>query len=211
MQDQLIACVQNQMSHLESVDAKEMGEVVDMIKDLSEAMYYCTVTEAMEAKEKEYKGKEYHYYTEKYIPDRRGMDKGRGWMYYDQDMYKGGWKSPRYDTDEPGMMYYGGDYGNDGSPGGYMSGKGSRWYTEKEWPVEMRDEREGKSHMSRKTYMESKEMHQDKNVKLNDLERYMQELSTDIVEMIQDASPEEKQLLEKRISALATKINQLNV
>jgi hypothetical protein len=41
------------MTHLDSVDAKELGEAIDMIKDLSEAIYYCTVTEAMEAKEKE--------------------------------------------------------------------------------------------------------------------------------------------------------------
>ena len=34
--------------HLEAIDACELGEVVDMIKDLAEAIYYCTVTEAME-------------------------------------------------------------------------------------------------------------------------------------------------------------------
>ena len=36
--------------NLEAVDACELGEVVDMIKDLAEAIYYCTVTEAMEDK-----------------------------------------------------------------------------------------------------------------------------------------------------------------
>jgi hypothetical protein len=41
------------MTHLDSVDAKELGEAIDMIKDLSEAIYYCTITEAMEAKGKE--------------------------------------------------------------------------------------------------------------------------------------------------------------
>lgn len=34
--------------HLETVDTCELGEVVDIIKDLSEVMYYYTVTEAME-------------------------------------------------------------------------------------------------------------------------------------------------------------------
>ena len=43
---------------------------------------------------------------------------------------------------------------------------------------------------------------------MKELEKYLQELSTDITEMIQDASPEEKSFLEKKISALATKINQ---
>lgn len=33
---------------LESTDTKELGEAIDMIKDLAEAMYYCKATEAME-------------------------------------------------------------------------------------------------------------------------------------------------------------------
>ena len=53
-------------------------------------------------------------------------------------------------------------------------------------------------------------MHQDKNVKLKELEKYMQELSNDMVEMIQGATPEEKQLLEKRLTALGSKIGQIN-
>jgi len=38
---------------MEKVDAQELGAAVDMIKDLSEAIYYCTITEAMEEKEDE--------------------------------------------------------------------------------------------------------------------------------------------------------------
>ena len=37
-------------------------------------------------------------------------------------------------------------------------------------------------------------------------EKYAQELTQDIVEMIEGASPEEKQYLNKRITALANKI-----
>ena len=70
-----------------------------------------------------------------------------------------------------------------------------------------RDRREGKSPMSRKSYMESKEMHQPKTTQMRELEKYLQELSSDIVEMIQDASPEEKAFMEQKISALAAKIN----
>jgi hypothetical protein len=51
MKDTLMCCAQGQMAHLETVDAKELGEVIDMIKDLEEAIYYCTITEAMNAKE----------------------------------------------------------------------------------------------------------------------------------------------------------------
>ena len=48
IKDNLIAAVQCQ--DISSADAKEMGEVVDMIKDLEEAIYYCTITKAMEEK-----------------------------------------------------------------------------------------------------------------------------------------------------------------
>lgn len=43
--------------------------------------------------------------------------------------------------------------------------------------------------------------------KLKELEEYMQELNADILEMIEGASQEEKQLLQKKIALLATKIN----
>jgi hypothetical protein len=175
MKESLMCCLEAQMSHLETVDAKEMGEVVDMVKDLEEAMYYHTVTKAMEGKEKE--GGQHHYYTE-----YRDMDRPNGRMYYS----------------EPSGSNMGAFAGNTDM---------SRSYMEWDYPA-MRDKREGRSYMSRKTYMEAKEMHQPKTTQMKELEKYLQELSTDIVEMIQDASPEEKAFLEKKIMALATKINQ---
>jgi hypothetical protein len=39
------------MDDLSAVNAEEMGEVMDMIKDISETIYYHTVTEAMHDKE----------------------------------------------------------------------------------------------------------------------------------------------------------------
>ena len=53
IKDSLMCCVEGQMHHLDSVDTKELGEAIDMIKDLEEAIYYCTITEAMKEKEKE--------------------------------------------------------------------------------------------------------------------------------------------------------------
>ena len=137
------------------------------------------------------------------------MDRENGKMYYNM--------MPMTYTDQ-GRMYYnggngsssggssGGNSGGSGSEGSSSSG-GSRNYSEYEYPM-MRDKREGRSPMSRRTYMESKEMHQPKTTQMKELEKYLQELSSDIVEMIQDASPEEKSFLEKKISALASKINQ---
>ena len=71
------------------------------------------------------------------------------------------------------------------------------------------DEWLGHSPHGRKRYLEAKEHGKDTATQLRELEKYMQELSTDIVEMIDDASPEEKSYLEKKISALATKIGQM--
>jgi hypothetical protein len=145
-----------------------------MVKDIEEAIYYCTITKAMEEKEKSGGERVHHHYY------NRDMDKEEGRMYYDNNM--------------------------GGFSGNTSSNSGSRHYTELEYPM-MRDSREGRSPMSRRTYMESKEMHQPKTTQMKELEKYLQELSSDIVEMIQDASPEEKSFMEKKISALATKIN----
>ena len=178
MKDSLVSIVQSQMGgHLDQVDTKELGEAIDMIKDLEEAIYYCTITKAMI--EKEDKEKEHHYYTEriypdyipKYYPYYRDMDRSTGRMYYGRNGSNG------YDeiiTSYPSTM--------------------------------MRDAREGRSGRSRKSYIESKEMHQDKEMQMKELEKYMQELTHDITEMVSDASPEEKVMLQQKISMLASKI-----
>ena len=193
MKEALVAQVENQMSNLSEVDTHELGEVIDMIKDLEEAIYYCSITKAMEEKEEE-KKVEYHYY----IPERD------------------------IDRDEWGRMYYPrmrdsqGRYLPEGRDG-MRDGGGRRNYIEfpdpyheREVPIGLRDEREGRSPITRRLYMESKELHKDKTTKLKELEQYMKELSEDIVEMISDATPEERQLLEKKVAALSTKIQQVN-
>ena len=42
---------------------------------------------------------------------------------------------------------------------------------------------------------------------MKELEHYMKELSQDVTEMINDASPEEKQILKQKITELAGKIS----
>jgi hypothetical protein len=159
------------MGDLASVDAKELGEAVDMIKDLSEAIYYCTITESMEKGDKE---KEKYYPVDYY----RDMDKPYGYMYY---------------TDSHGVSH----------PSANMTtgAQGTRNY-----PIEIRDYREGRSPMTRKTYMERKMHGGGKEVQVQELEKYMHELTNDIMEMLDGASMEEKQMLKNKISALATKI-----
>ena len=68
-----------------------------------------------------------------------------------------------------------------------------------------RDPYEGRSGEYRRMYMSGKGV-KDKTSSMKELENYMQELTTDITEMIQDASMEEKQMLQSKIATLATKI-----
>lgn len=104
MKDCLIAQVEAQMENLEKVDTHELGEAIDIIKDLEEAMYYCSIVKAMEEKE---------------------------------------------------------------------------------------------SSLENDSYTKDK-----------DLEKYLQELATDISEIITTATPEEKQMLHRKLSALTTKVEQ---
>ena len=153
MKERLINCVESQLNDLDNVNAEELGEVVDMIKDLEETIYYCTVVEAMEDKEE-------HQET-RYYP----------------------------------IMYYPGD----------AYSRGIREYRNV-YPKEFRDYREGRSGEYRRSYMESKEMHEDKEKQMRELEHYMKELSGDIMEMIEDATPEERIILSQKMTTLADKI-----
>ena len=189
LKERIMNCVENQVyGNLEQVDAKELGEAVDMIKDISEAMYYCSIVEAMEEKEEEKEkmgGMERYYPPVMMYPSQyeRDMDRQYGRMYY------GG---------SPASYAQGGNSGENNTRGG-----GSRRYEE---PIMMRDAREGRSPMSRKTYMEAKEMHHDKATQMKELETYLKELSHDVTEMVADATPEEKVLLQQKLSMLASKI-----
>lgn len=183
----LMAQLQTQLGNLANVDAKEMGEVVDMIKDLEEAIYYCTITKAMT--EKEDHGSKEHYY---YYPIENGRERMMDeWSPYER-MY--------YDGQVGSMRGSNGSGNRNGS-----SNSGRSYYSE--YPIELRDYREGRSPKARRMYMESKEMHHSKSTKMHDLERYMKELSSDITEMIEEASPEEKELLTNKLNHLAAKID----
>lgn len=213
---------------VECLDTKELGEAIDMIKDLAQAkkemVEVCYKMQIMDAMEKAEYGVDYdergrmrnyppirmytpmedsypYYSYEDYMRD---MDKKYGRMYYGGNSSSGG------------NSGYSGTGGNSGSSG---MGGGSRGYSEgmpegyesynvnmSSRPVQVRDPREGRSATRRKMYMEAKENHKDKTIQMEELEKYMKELSRDITEMIEDASPEEKQVLQQKISTLATKI-----
>lgn len=180
MKESLMTCIENQINHLENVDTKELGEAIDMVKDLEEAIYYHTITKAMNEKDGDEKDHWLKYYWDKPYP--RDMDREYGKMYYDNPDYA-------HDKHETSSTDH-----HDG---------------EKEYEL-MRDQREGRSPHSRRMYMESKEMHSDKATQMRELENYMQELTQDVVEMVEGSTAEEKQYLSKRVAALANKLAQLN-
>ena len=128
IQDELISLVEEQMLHggFNSVDTKEMSEIADMIKDLSEAMYYCE--KAKEAKmcleEMEYGNKEHDY---------RDMDRREGRMYYPIAYNRGGSSGGGWGSTSSGNMG-GSSYVRGGGRGGrrgYEDGHGDMHELEK--------------------------------------------------------------------------------
>lgn len=203
MKQSLAAAIESQLCNLGEADAEELGQAIDMLKDLEEALYFCTITEAMNGEknkgnvEIEYEGHKKNGHSQMNESDH---------MYYSYPiMYNDGNGGSPYNDGGSSQMYA---QPRD-SQGRYMSngrgGSRNSYYTE---PMYERDEREGRSPQNRRMYMEAKGS-KDKATQLRELEKYMQELTSDIVEMIQDSSPEEKQYLEKKITALASKIGQM--
>ena len=197
MIEKLTECSKTQFDKgIESVDTCEMGKVVDMIKDLAEAMYYRTLTKAMDESEDEEilkmfdrYGRDKRFYDHYRYEDGRFAPKGRGTYHrnYEEPLYH---MTPEMYRDMDREPY------------------GRMYYTE---PVHMRDAREGKSGMSRRTYMDTRDAHkantqQDKEAKMHDLEAYMRELSEDITELISDMTPEEKNLTKSKLSTLVSKM-----
>ena len=189
MKEKLINAIETQINgNLEYANTEELGEAVDMVKDLSEAIYYCTITEAMEEKSQYDQGS--HYPTTHYYGDTGIMKK------YPNDNY------PGY-RDYP-IMYEGGN-------GRGMNG-GSRYYNDTSTRYMMYNDGypmlpagDDRSSMSRRRYMDAK-MHNDKAAQMKELEQYTQELASDLTDMVKDATPEEKQLLQQKIAMLAQKI-----
>lgn len=140
IEDILVTAVESQLDNLAEINTKELGEVIDMIKDLEKAIYYCSVTKAMKKSDSDLISNSHH--LENTLSQ------------YSQSL--------------------------------------------------------GRSPYARKIYIDAKETHQDKTIQMKELEKYIQELGQDIIEMINGSSLEEKQYLSKKISALATKVSQLN-
>lgn len=206
---------------VENIDTKEMGEVAEIIKELSEAEYYAKISKAMD--EAEY-GEDYDYmgaYDEHEKKGYRGQRRDSRGRY----MSRRGYESrmmPDMDYDEMermrdmdrmsyGRMGYSGSGSSggssmDGSSSSGMSGGsmgsqgGSRGYSESRYD------------RAKRGYEETKSMHKDnssesKQMKMKSLEDYTKELAGDITDMVQDMSAEEKNLLRTKLQTLAQKVS----
>ena len=164
----LVNQVQTQLGDLKHTNAKELGEVIDMIKDLEEAMYYCSIIKAMEeSKEEKENSNNINYYME-------------------PKMYSDGNETRSY---TPYMEY---------AP--YMM-------RDKDWREARLYNSADRTYNSRRMYMEGKQNKSTDQQSMKDLEHYIQDLSDDLVDMVRDSSPEEKQVLSTKLQQLSSKVN----
>ena len=218
---------------IENVNAEELGEVIDMIKDLYEAKekmvkscYYKQIMEAMEESE----------YGEDYDEDgpmddgrrgyrgqardsrgrymgRRGRGGRRGYenSMYDMmpDMYRQMPIEWDRDMDREGMgkMYYSGSGASGSGMSGQSSGSSGTSGGSMGSQGGSRAYSESRYDRARRGYMETKEMGKDKQEKMKELENYMKSLAEDITEMVEGASPEEKSMLKTKLSTLISKVS----
>lgn len=187
LKKRLLSIIQMQINgDISQVDAKELGEVVDMFKDFAEAEYYCSVTDAMEKSS----DVEKQHYMSMYAPETTARYYTEPYPYKMDD-----WRDMEYKRDldrkAHGRMYFtelpmvDGRNNNDGMD------KGDRDY------------REGKSGTSRKWYMEAKET--GKNT-AHELEKYMNDLSSDLTEMINKMDQTDKNILREKLATLVNKM-----
>ena len=212
---------------IDKVNTTEMVKATDMLKDAAEAEYYARIAKAMEEAEKE--DEESQKYMLKQLKEEYGEDDGR--RYYDNYRYmrtgrfapKGrGTYMPRRGYETPIEYHMTPEMYREHDPEYYRDvdrNIGRMYYTEtgmrentgNSSRTGMRDGREGRSGASRRSYIETKEMHPDnsqesKQMKMKELEKYMGELSGDITEMIAGASNEEKTMLKAKLQTLMQKI-----
>jgi hypothetical protein len=216
------------IDNIEGQDLVELGMWTDIIKDLVCYDKDKKIIEAMDEAEESEEAMKYIEMYEDY-PERKGYRgqrrdsrgrymSNRGRRGYESRMMpEMDWDDMEYqrdmDRNSHNKMYYAdGNMSGSSSMGGGQSSNASRGYSDGQYSSRMqRDSREGRSGESRRSYMESKEMHKDnssegKQHKMKELEHYMKDLSEDVTEMITEMSPEEKSLLKQKMQILMQKI-----
>ena len=69
---------------------------------------------------------------------------------------------------------------------------------------DIRDENHG--YPSYKSYMEAKHKNSDSAILMRELEKYMGDISQDLLEIMKNAAPEEKSYLNKKMNSLISKL-----
>lgn len=184
----------------ENVDTCEMGQVVDMIKDLNEAEYKAVIVKAMKKADEE--KEEYDKMLLRELKEEYGEDDGK--RFYDHYRYSDGRFAPKGH----------GTYRGYSEPYYHMTPEMYRdmdrdthsrmYYTETSMNESGYDR-------AKRNYTETKEMHrgntpEDKKAKMQELERYAKSLTEDVVDMVSDMSDEEKNLLRTKMQVLVQKI-----
>lgn len=203
-----------------SQDWDDLKDCVETAEKAIKADYYYMIVCAMK-EEEEYEKQEEKWLL-KELKEEHGMSEDESRRFYDAWRYKSGRFAPkgrgtRRGYDEPPYYHMTPDMMREHDPEYWrdMDRKaGKLYYTE---PVrmdgmrEMHDRKDGKSWEKRRGYMETKEIHKDgspesKQHRMKDLEMYVKDLTEDVVDMIADASPEERALLKQKMQVLIQKI-----
>lgn len=208
------------IDNIEGADLEEFGKWTDIMKDIVCYDKDKKIIEAMDEAEDSEEAMKYIEMYENYPErkgyighprDSRGRYMRRGYdemMGYMPEMYRD------MDRDSMGRMYYTGNTSTGGSQGQSNGGssmgsshRGSMGYSD----GMMRDNREGRSGQSRRSYMETKEMHkgnteEDKMAKKRELDKWMSDFSSDVKELVGDMTAEEKTLLKTRLNNLQSSL-----
>ena len=217
MIEKLTKCAEMELEKgVENVDTKEMGDVVDIIKDLAEAMYYRTLVVAMEENEygedydeygpmedgrRGYRGQPRSKSSGRYMSRGDGRRSNRGRRGYEEmgdyemtpEMYR--MYSPEYYRDmdrNAGKLYY----TSNSSSGNMSSQGGSRGYSDG-------GNQNSRYEETKRGYMEAKNKYpntsqEGKNIKAKKLDEHLGYIEDVLKEMSPDMSNEEKTVLSQR-------------
>lgn len=150
-------------------------------------------------------------YKGKTAEELRDLDRASGRLYFSEPM--GGNMSGGNTSGNSGNSGNSSDRGTGSYTEGYNDGN-RRGYEEgmrDGRSSQTRDRREGRSGQMRRGYMETKEANKDnspesKQKRMKDLEAYAKELTEDVVEMVENATPEERALLRQKLQVLTQKV-----
>lgn len=193
---------------VENVNTEEMGEAVDMIKDLCEAEYKAVIVKSMKKADEE--EEEYNKELLRALKDEYGEEGGR--RYYDEYRYANGRFAPkgrgiRRGYTEPPYYHMPLNYNDMEYMRDMDKSRGKMYYSEPIAPHVS----ESNYDRAKRHYTETKEMHkgastEDKEHKMKALDMYIRELSGDISELLNDMTPDERNLLRTKMSNLASKL-----